>query len=132
MTRRYHRRKFLKRSAQAGAAALLSGCTKDWLSDSAPATPVQATQSTGKALVTVKGAGRDIKAAFSRLLEPLGGMQAFVKKGQTVLIKPNWGFARPPGHHACTSNEVVAEVARLALEAGAKKVVVTDNPVPHI
>jgi uncharacterized protein (DUF362 family) len=129
MSRRYHRREFLKRSAQAGAAALLCGCTKDWLSDAVPATPLPAKQPAGKALVTVKGAGRDIKAAFSRLLEPLGGMEAFVTRGQTVLIKPNWVAATPPERHACTSNRVVHETARLALEAGAKKVIITDNPV---
>jgi uncharacterized protein (DUF362 family) len=129
MARRYDRREFLKRSAQVGAGALVCGCTKDWLSEAAPAAPVTAAQPAGKALVTVRGAGRDLKAAMAKLLEPLGGMPAFVEKGQTVLIKPNWGFAVPPQHHGCTSNEVVAEVARLALEAGAKKVVVTDNPV---
>lgn len=60
-------------------------------------------------------------------LEALGGMDAFVKKGQVVVLKPNVSFPNPPSWGCNTSPEVVATVARLCLEAGARRVVVVDN-----
>jgi uncharacterized protein (DUF362 family) len=57
----------------------------------------------------------------------LGGMERFVKKGQTVLIKPNIGWDRRPEQGANTHPEVVAAIVKLAINAGAKKVLVGDN-----
>ncbi|MCS7265813.1 MAG: DUF362 domain-containing protein, partial [Armatimonadetes bacterium] len=57
----------------------------------------------------------------------LGGMGKFVKKGNTVLIKPNMAFARSPEVCANTNPEVVAEIVKLCFEAGAKEVIVLDH-----
>ena len=43
-------------------------------------------------------------------IENLGGMSRFVKKGQTVLIKPNIGWDRLPEQAANTNPDEVAEV----------------------
>lgn len=59
----------------------------------------------------------------------LGGIERFVKKGAKVVVKPNIGFARTPDIGATTSPEVVAEVCKMSLEAGARKVLVLDYPV---
>jgi uncharacterized protein (DUF362 family) len=56
-------------------------------------------------------------------------MGAFVKPKQTVLLKPNMGFAVPNNRHANTSTQLIAGVARLALEQGAGEVIVADHSV---
>jgi uncharacterized protein (DUF362 family) len=60
-------------------------------------------------------------------LQPLGGMEAFVKKGQTVVLKPNMSWDRRPEQGANTHPDVVATVVRVALKAGAKQVRVFDR-----
>jgi uncharacterized protein (DUF362 family) len=81
-------------------------------------------------LAQVSGAGvpADLAGAVKKALQPFGGMQAFVKKGQTVLLKPNMGFPTLPDQHASTSPQLVAAVAREVLECNASKVLVLDNP----
>ena len=62
-------------------------------------------------------------------LDPALGMKRFISSGDVVLIKPNVGFDRPPHLGATTHPEVLRCVIRLCLEAGARKVVITDNPI---
>jgi uncharacterized protein (DUF362 family) len=54
-------------------------------------------------------------------------MRRFVRPGQRVVVKPNIGFARVPEQAANTHPDVVAEVVRMALEAGAGQVLVFDR-----
>jgi uncharacterized protein (DUF362 family) len=61
-----------------------------------------------------------------RAVAALGGMRRFVARGDVVAVKPNIGWDRTPLHAANTSPRVVAALVRLALDAGAKRVVVTD------
>jgi uncharacterized protein (DUF362 family) len=68
---------------------------------------------------------KTIRAAISAL----GGMERFVKKGDVVMLKPNVAFDTPPPLAATTHPETLRAVARLALEAGATRVYVTDNPI---
>jgi len=68
----------------------------------------------------------DPASLVRKAVDALGGMKRFVSRGDIVVIKPNIGWDRTPIHAANTNPKVVAEVARLALDAGAKKVVVTD------
>lgn len=63
--------------------------------------------------------GRDeVKQGMRRLLLPLGGMTAFVKPGETVLLKPNLLAAKRPDEAVTTHPEVVRAVIELVLEAG--------------
>ena len=55
-----------------------------------------------------------------------GGIQRFIQKSDTVLLKPNVGWDRQPEQAANTSPEVVAAVAKLCRQAGASQVWVTD------
>ncbi len=57
----------------------------------------------------------------------LGGMKAFIKPGQRVLLKPNLLSASPPGARITTDPAVVRAVAELALEAGGR-VMLGDSP----
>lgn len=66
---------------------------------------------------------------LDRALAELGGMKAFVKPGQTVLVKPNIGWDVPPERGANTHPELVQRIVELCLEAGARSVQIFDNPV---
>jgi uncharacterized protein (DUF362 family) len=56
-------------------------------------------------------------------------MGRFVKKGDVVLIKPNIGWARRPEVAATTNPEIVAEIARLCKQAGAREIKIMDHAV---
>jgi uncharacterized protein (DUF362 family) len=76
-------------------------------------------------LVVAKNA-TDPAVLVQKAVDALGGMKRFVSRGDIVVVKPNIGWDRTPIHAANTNPGVVAAVVRLAYEAGAKKVVVTD------
>ncbi len=59
-------------------------------------------------------------------IEALGGMRAFVKPGDVVVIKPNIGWDRSPEQAANTNPEVVATLVEMAYQAKAKRVNVFD------
>jgi uncharacterized protein (DUF362 family) len=61
-----------------------------------------------------------LQAALERLLEPLGGMAAFVKPGNRVLLKPNLLTGGRPGKECITRPELVCCVAQLVQAAGGK------------
>lgn len=80
------------------------------------------------ALVTAHDYGWEtVSAALSRLLQHLGGLQAFVKRGQTVLLKPNLLTAREPDRAVTTHPELVRAVIRMVRDLGGKPVV-ADSP----
>jgi uncharacterized protein (DUF362 family)/NAD-dependent dihydropyrimidine dehydrogenase PreA subunit len=56
--------------------------------------------------------------AIRTLLEPLGGMEAFVQAGQKVLLKPNLLSGKTPDRAVTTHPEIVRAVVTLAQEAG--------------
>jgi uncharacterized protein (DUF362 family) len=68
----------------------------------------------------------DPAALTRRAVDALGGMKRFISRGDVVVIKPNIGWDRLPIHAANTNPDVVATVVKMAFEAGAKRVVVTD------
>jgi uncharacterized protein (DUF362 family) len=70
--------------------------------------------------------GADPATNVRRAIAALGGMERFVRPGETVLIKPNIGWDRLPEQAANTDPAVVAELVRLAHGAGAGRVLVTD------
>ena len=71
--------------------------------------------------------GESPAAITKEAIALIGGMKAFVGKGDKVVIKPNIGWDRTPEMAACTNPEVVRTLVELVLEAGAKKAVVIDN-----
>ena len=64
---------------------------------------------------------------FRRGIAELGGMGAFVKKGQIVTVKPNIGWDKSPEMGANTNPELVAEIVKQCLKVGAKEVWVFDH-----
>jgi len=71
-------------------------------------------------------AAPDPASLVLRAITAMGGMKRFISNGDIVVVKPNIGWDRTPAHAANTNPLVVAEVVRLAYDAGAKTVVVTD------
>jgi len=61
----------------------------------------------------------EIRAALRLVLEPLGGIEAFVKPGQRVLLKPNLLSAKDPGRAVTTHPHLVEAVAEEVRRAGA-------------
>ena len=64
---------------------------------------------------------------MARLLALIGGMEAFVKPGQSVLVKPNLLSDCTPDEAVTTHPEVVRAVVRAVKQAGAKPWV-ADSP----
>lgn len=64
---------------------------------------------------------------FEKGIASLGGMKAFVKAGQTVVVKPNIGWDRKPEMAANTNPDLVAAIVTHCLKAGAKEVLVLDH-----
>jgi len=63
----------------------------------------------------------------SSALEALGGLDRFIKAGDSVLIKPNASFAYGPERATNTSPGIASTVASLCFEAGASEVVFADH-----
>ncbi len=70
--------------------------------------------------------GDDPRAMVRKAMEGLGGIGRFIARGDVVVIKPNIGWDRTPEQAANTNPLAVAEMVRECLNAGAKKVIVTD------
>jgi len=123
------RRDFLKTSALIGgglATADFLALTRAALAaDTLPAMAIARWSETALA-------GADLTAAAVGLTEAaiasLGGMDRFVKKGDTIWVKPNIGWNRRPELAANTNPDVVGTVVRLCKDAGAKTVKVGDHP----
>jgi uncharacterized protein (DUF362 family) len=81
---------------------------------------------TGLAATAAAARGEDPARNVARALAALGGMGQFVRRGETVLVKPNVGWDRLPAQAANTDPEVVAEIVRQCRAAGAARVVVAD------
>jgi len=73
--------------------------------------------------------GSDPAAMVKAAVWELGGMERFVRRGETVLVKPNMAWDRTPEQGANTHPDVVAELVRQCRTAGAARVIVADNPV---
>jgi uncharacterized protein (DUF362 family)/Pyruvate/2-oxoacid:ferredoxin oxidoreductase delta subunit len=59
-----------------------------------------------------------IQDAVTKAVDLLGGMHAFIRPGDKVLIKPNMLKASPPDAAVTTHPEVVRAVIRMVIEAG--------------
>ena len=76
-------------------------------------------------LVAIRGGEPD--EMFRKGIEALGGIKAFVKRGQKVLVKPNMGWDVPPARGGNTNPKLMTEIVRQCFDAGAKDVYVFDH-----
>ena len=134
------RREFLARAGKAGISIAVAGAISYKLYDrqgpkigvdteslvTLPDFSIQ--HRAGQTMSVVKGPDR-VKTVH-KAIELLGGIERFVKPGETVAIKPNVAFASPPMLGATANPELVAEMVRLCYSRGkAKMVYVADNPI---
>jgi len=114
------RRDFLKTTAGAGLAAgavlSLGGYGKLWSSTN----PLLEYD-----MIALMGGEPD--AMFDLGIQELGGMGAFVQKGQKVLVKPNIGWDVTPELAANTNPLLVKRIIEHCFKAGAKEVYVFDH-----
>ncbi len=139
-TSRFDRRAFLAKTGKAGVAMTAATAGSLLLFDPQPPQPgrlrkivtglpdYSVEHGLGNTISIVHG--RDRKKTVNAALRLLGGIERFIKPGETVAIKPNVAFATPAALGATTNDELVAEIVRLCYaKAGAKKVLVLDNPI---
>jgi uncharacterized protein (DUF362 family) len=138
MSNHMSRRQFITRSAKAGASILAACSISYWLHDRAGPRPLSEDTTAvqipdfsmpelGQRMSIVEGSNRS--ETLELALKSIGGIEAFIKKGDRVLLKVNAAFASPPMLSATTHPDMVTAITRLCLKAGAASVTVTDNPI---
>lgn len=114
------RRDFLIKSTGAGlatgAALSLGGFNRMWAR-----TPAGEEYD----LVAVMGGSPD--AMFDKAIQAMGGITKYVKKGQSVVVKPNIGWDVIPERGANTHPALVKRIIEHCYQAGASQVYVFDN-----
>lgn len=114
------RREFFRKSVGAGVVAGtsigLGGMNKLW-AHSLPQNNYD--------LVAIKGGEAELM--FDRAIAAMGGMSRFVKKNQTVVVKPNIGWDVVPEKAANTNPALMKRIVEHCYEAGAKQVYVFDH-----
>jgi len=134
------RREFLSRAGKAGISIATVGTVSYLLYDrKGPSSGVDTeglvtlpdfsvSHRAGQTMSIVRGSDR--AKTVNKAIELLGGIERFIKEGETVAIKPNVAFASSPMLGATTHPELIAEVVRLCYNRGkAKQVIVADNPI---
>jgi len=113
------RRDFLKTTAAVGIAAL----TFDKLSAAISSNEIMVESAPDMVAVM----GGEPAPMLQRALKEIGGIEKYVKKGQTVIIKPNIGWDKAPEFAANTNPELIGELVKQCFKAGARRVNVFDH-----
>jgi hypothetical protein len=80
------------------------------------------------AVSVAEGSDEDTPAQILQTaLAGLGGMQRFIKPGQTVAIKPNATWAYPPKTASSTDPDFLIAVIQVVKDAGAGRIIVMDH-----
>ncbi|MDT8423686.1 MAG: DUF362 domain-containing protein [Desulfuromonadales bacterium] len=114
------RREFIRQSLRAALLTTVGGAVPILVLPSRPGFAAEGS------LLAVR-TGKNIEQLVIDTLAALGGMEKYVKRGETVVVKPNIGWDRTPELAANTSPELVATLVTACLEAGAKSVRVFDR-----
>ena len=113
-------------SVSSSASSVVSSVAKIATATPMVATPVAPVS--GEAYLAI-ARGSSPAAITRAVVDALGGIGKFVKAGNDVIIKPNICNAQNTFEYASTTNpEVVAELVKMCLEAGAKRVRIMDQP----
>ena len=116
------RREFISKTAKAG---LVSGVALSFGSYSQLFPSTLSLFATDYTLAAIKGGEPD--AMFDEAIKAFGGMSKFVKKGQTVVVKPNIGWDVEPERAGNTNPLLVSRIIKHCFDAGAKDVYVFDH-----
>jgi uncharacterized protein (DUF362 family) len=116
------RREFINKSIRAG---LLTGAAFSFGSYSNIFPISNLSFSDNYVLAAIKGGEPDVM--FDEAIKALGGISKFVKKGQTVVVKPNIGWDVTPERAGNTNPLLVNRIIKHCFDAGAKDVYVFDH-----
>jgi uncharacterized protein (DUF362 family) len=72
--------------------------------------------------VGISRTGSGIAAGLARALESIGGIEGFISRGDTVLIKPNLN-----GTEVCTDRAVIDALIAMVRDAGAHKILIGES-----
>jgi len=132
------RRQFMIRTIKAGGSIAAAGAIGLWFHDTkGPARSKHDQSDIRLPDFSIPGMaprmsiirGRNRADTLRLAVKSIGGIESFIEKGDRVLLKVNAAFASPQMLSATTHPQVVAELTRLCLDAGASSVIVTDNPI---
>ncbi len=119
------RRDFLKACAMIGAAMKLGPFALEASAAVAgPALSIAHFKTSPQAADAIADEARRLTL---EAINGLGGMGRFISKGDVGWVKPNIGWNRRPEQAATTNPDVVATLVSLCWQAGAKRVIVSDN-----
>jgi uncharacterized protein (DUF362 family) len=113
------RRDFIKTTAAVGVAAL----TFDKLQAAIASNNMMVEAAPDMVAVM----GGEPAQLLERALKEMGGIEKYVKKGQSVVIKPNIGWDKKPDFAANTNPELIEALIKQCFKAGAKKVSIFDH-----
>jgi uncharacterized protein (DUF362 family) len=119
------RRDFLKTCTMIGAAMKLGPFALD--ASAAAAGPELCIAHWKTSPQAADAIAEEARRLTQEAVNGLGGIGRFVSKGDVVWIKPNIGWNRRPEQAATTNPDVVATLVSLCRQAGAKRVIVSDN-----
>ena len=128
----------MTRVVKAGGAITAAGAVGFWFHDSADPGRSKETEAgirlpdfsipdLGSRMSIIRGRSRVDTLRLA--VKSIGGIESFIEKGDRVLLKVNAAFASPQMLSATTHPQIVSELTRLCLDAGASSVIVTDNPI---
>lgn len=80
-------------------------------------------------IIAVRGGTQ--ASRLDRALKEFGGLSTVIRKGQTVVIKPNIGWSQEPRVAANTNAVLIQRLVEHCLAAGASKVWVFDHSCDH-
>ncbi|MFH1538034.1 MAG: DUF362 domain-containing protein [bacterium] len=124
---RYSRREFIGVAATAAAVAMLPAGCKSGISRAREAGGRKLAKSSLESGLFA-AIGDDPYKMTLEAVKAAGGMKALVKKGDTVVIKPNIAWDRTPEQAANTNPSVVRALVEMCREAEAGQVYVFDRP----
>ncbi len=78
--------------------------------------------------VSIVRTDKGIKEAVRESLDRIGGAAKFVKRGETVFVKPNLGMNHPPLTGAVTNPQVTKALIEIVAEQKPAKIMLGDSP----
>ena len=67
-----------------------------------------------------------IQASVTKVFDLMGGVSSLIKKGETVVLKPNAGHVATPDTAVCTNPEVVRAVVREVKKAEPGRIIIAE------
>ncbi len=117
-----------RRGLLRGAAGVAAGYWASQLWE--PALAALAETLEPPAVVVAEGTNEDSAEVLLRAaLAPLGGIERFVKPGQTVCIKPNATWMNPPHTASSTDPDLLRALINMVKAAGASRIIIVDRSV---